>query len=440
MTAHDGVGVTENLVKVTDQYIKSEQYRGGSFDGQYFHQKVHTKLDEHYAAKGFHTIDPMHRAGTVDIHLRKEKRFQWLVEMTVLVGQAFKVVNYGKEFQHFFEVVQALIELEYDVKFKFPRFYSETKFANYVRLVYMNFRETFPGLVRTFEESQARLNKGDSENRKKAKTISDIQGKIMSLKVNLHLSGSCDVYERFGHEINILQTVNMLPHTKYDNFVEIAVNGLKTMSETVDPADCSCQGKFESTNCLWKILHKDLKDINEHNQYRGVPVGRLMADELHTRQGRRREQENLLLDKKGLVKKCLKQLSELADEMSKKLLKDVFDEATKEVINCVRNVLDLETLARQVKMCGSPHVAALGSVQFIESARKIVSDLSEISDQELRLQFNTFLSRLEDYVEDIDEDNLNSLKIFKDFLDTKLSLYKGIEMIIHEFWRHLNEC
>ena len=57
-----------------------------------------------------------------------------------------------------------------------------------------------------------------------------------------------------------MQTVNILPQTKFDKFVEVAVGGLKTMSETVDPLDCSCQGEFESKDCLWKILHKDLTD------------------------------------------------------------------------------------------------------------------------------------------------------------------------------------
>ena len=68
----------------------------------------------------------MHRAGTQDLKLRKEVSLGWIVSMTILIGKGFKTVNYGKLFEHFFEVCQELTTLGYDVHFKFPRFYSET--------------------------------------------------------------------------------------------------------------------------------------------------------------------------------------------------------------------------------------------------------------------------------------------------------------------------
>ena len=76
---------------------------GGSFDGQYVHQSVDKKLDEHYKVEGFYTVDPIHKcgSGTQDLHLREEKWGKWLVDLTSLVGRAFKIVNYGKEFLHF---------------------------------------------------------------------------------------------------------------------------------------------------------------------------------------------------------------------------------------------------------------------------------------------------------------------------------------------------
>ena len=56
--------------------------------------------------------------------------------------------------------------------------------------------------------------KGSSEDRKKGQLISEILGKIFPLKFCIRLSGSCDIYERFGEGINIVQTVNILPHIK----------------------------------------------------------------------------------------------------------------------------------------------------------------------------------------------------------------------------------
>jgi hypothetical protein len=122
-------------------------------------------------------------------------------------------------FGHFFETCQDLSQKGYDINFKFPRFFSETKFANYVRLVYCSFNEDYTGLVRTFTEVIERLKVGNSEDVKKSREIFSVQGKILNLKFGLELSG-LDVYNKFGHMIKILQTVSMLPLVKFDKFVE----------------------------------------------------------------------------------------------------------------------------------------------------------------------------------------------------------------------------
>ena len=54
--------------------------------------------------------------------MRKEKSSEWIVKMTSVIGRAFKDVNYGKLFEHFFEVCEDLTKLSYDVHFKFPQF------------------------------------------------------------------------------------------------------------------------------------------------------------------------------------------------------------------------------------------------------------------------------------------------------------------------------
>ena len=98
VSTHNGPGVAENITSVTDKFIVSEQYRGGSFDGQYFHLGVHKLLDSHYGGGGHvhHDVDPMHRAGTVDLHIRKCKTSEWIVDLASLIGKGFKIVNFGK--------------------------------------------------------------------------------------------------------------------------------------------------------------------------------------------------------------------------------------------------------------------------------------------------------------------------------------------------------
>ena len=429
--SHTGKGVTENITHVTDQFITADQFRGGSFDGQYFHLGVHKLLDTHYDVTAQYDVDPMHRAGTVDLHLRKEKSSGWIVSMTSHIGKAFKAVNYGKLFEHFFEVCEDLSKLGYDIHFKFPRFYSETKFANYVRLVYGSFREDYPGLVRTFNEVKDSLKLGSSEDRQKAKEISALQGQILNLKFVLELSGSCDIYNRFGHGINILQKVNILPHTKYDDFVATVVDSFGTMADTVDPKDCPCDQNISSPKCLWPVLHKDLREIADNSTYRGVTIGNLMANELSTRAGERRAKQNLLLDQAGVTQNCLKKLKEYSKSLGTNLLAKVYQEDDKKLIETIRVILDLETLSLKLKLSGSAHVAAVQSKIFIQKSRELAPELSAISNEELRFQYRDFLRKLESYIEDKDEDIIFSMDIFRSFLSTELKLYHNVEIIIH---------
>ena len=107
----------------------------------------------------------------------------------------------------------------FEVNFKFPAFYSVTRFANHVAKVYNNFLEDFPGIIRSLEETQTRLRAGDSKDQDKAQKYAGISNRIMNQKFVFNLCGLCDIYNLYGAVTNLLQTVNMLPHTKYDLFL-----------------------------------------------------------------------------------------------------------------------------------------------------------------------------------------------------------------------------
>ena len=131
---------------------------------------------------------------------------------------------------------------------------------------------------------------------------------MRTLKFSLQLSGSCDIYMRFGHGVNILQTVSILPHTKFDLFVSTVVTAFAKMTDTVDPKFCSCSVQAGSKECLWPLLHKDLLEINTKASYRGVPVGQLVQEELSTRAGTKKTRENQLLDQDKIISKCQENL------------------------------------------------------------------------------------------------------------------------------------
>ena len=88
----------------------------------------------------------MHLAATVDTSLRNPKKhgkaFQWLNDLTAMVGKGVKFVAWGQNWNYFFEVCQEMEKQdEYDFNTYRPRSFSETKFANSAALVYKNSRQ-----------------------------------------------------------------------------------------------------------------------------------------------------------------------------------------------------------------------------------------------------------------------------------------------------------
>ena len=138
--SHNGQGVTQSIINVLKEYnIDNEQYLGGSFDGAYFSLNVPELLDEYF---GFienskhHDLDPSHKAGLQDVHLRKEKKFSWLVLHKATISSVFTLVNYGKEFEHLWDIAKDMNESQnLEIEFKLPAFFSETRFANSVKNV-----------------------------------------------------------------------------------------------------------------------------------------------------------------------------------------------------------------------------------------------------------------------------------------------------------------
>ena len=221
----------------------------------------------------------------------------------------------------------------------------------------------------------------------------------------------------------------MLPQAKFDKFVEI-VSVLKTMATTVNPTLCQCSKDINTDMCLWPLLHKDYREVAASSTYRGVTIGNLMSDELSTRAGERRNKANLLLDQDGVAKKCFEKMRKYSETLGTNLLAKVYDAEDKKLINSTRVLLDLESLAIKLKLSGSAHVAALQTKGFIEKSHEISPQISDISDQEFRIQFRDFLRKLEAFMDDIGEDDLKSMDLFRAFLNTGLKLYVNVEIVV----------
>ena len=251
------------------------------------------------------------------------------------------------------------------------------------------------------------------------------------MKFSLLLSGSCDIYDRFGIGVNLLQKVSILPHTKFDKFVSTVVKGFAQMGDTVDSQNCPCSTTPGSEDCLWPQLHKDLLEIRTRSSYHGVPVGQLVSLELSTRAGVKKTKENQLLDQAGIISRCLDNLKVYAEHLGNKLFEKVYSEADKKMIETLRVLLDLKSLSMKIKSSGAPHVASIQAKHFIDKSRLVVPSLSDVSNQEIRLQFRDFLRVLENQMDDIESEKLDSMEIFRLLLCPNLNLYINIESIVH---------
>eukprot|EP00112_Aurelia_sp_Birch-Aquarium-sp1_P013876 Seg2973.2 transcript_id=Seg2973.2/GoldUCD/mRNA.D3Y31 product="hypothetical protein" protein_id=Seg2973.2/GoldUCD/D3Y31 len=328
----------------------------------------------------------MHKAGLRDGRIRRYPEFAWLGKVTDVASTAFKVINWGKEFEHFYDVVTRLKNdptFTADVFYGLPCFYSETKFANHCVKVYKQLRKDFPGLIMTLEETQLEKAGGDARDRQKANDAAGIMNQLANRKMVLRLSGMCDVYETFGHGVNVLQI----------------------------PA-----------------YHADIEELNATGKYRGI----LLIDD-HPEQNRTRHGSFLAQTEslENVTSAVSNNLQKLARRLSNELKEHVFDEKTLEVIKITRPLVDLQTLTLKVRARGVPLITTLESNIFIKNAKEIASNIRCVPDSEMRLQYREFLSRMQNSTSDIPDSGLKSLDILKMFLQSSKKLYKGIEMIVH---------
>ena len=138
-----------------------------------------------------------------------------------------------------------------------------------------------------------------------------------------------------------------------------------------------------------------------------------------------------MLNQDDLIKKCLDKLALYSKTLGLNLAAKVYQEKDRIMIETIRYFLDLETLSLKLKLSDSAHVAAIQSCSFVQKSRELVPAVSEISEEELSLQYRSFLRKLESFVEDKDEDEIKSMEVFKSFLSSDLGLYENIEYVIH---------
>ncbi len=134
----------------------------------------------------------------------------------------------------------------------------------------------------------------------------------------------------------------------------------------------------------------------------------------------------------NVVTTATSRLKKLAERLSHELSVCVFDDQATSLVEQLRPLLDLQRLAKNVKLRGSSMIGSLEAKTFVSNGKKIASNIIQIPDVELAAQYKEFLRRLEKVTNRIKEKDLpQSIEILKMFLDSSKRLYLGIEMVIH---------
>ena len=108
---HSGNGVALSIKGGLDGFgISSMQVEASSHDGQYYHLSVPEALCKLYSLgnRFVSTVDPLHKAGTVDTHIRKDATYTWMIKVFATCKEVFNKFNWGKNYELLVETCQEL--------------------------------------------------------------------------------------------------------------------------------------------------------------------------------------------------------------------------------------------------------------------------------------------------------------------------------------------
>ena len=493
LSSHTGSSTANAIVdamkiRSPELVISPSQYLGISGDGNLIHCSTHEWVDEVLdvpANSRHHDADFMHRAGRVDINIRNraDKKFQWLVDLTSIIGDGFKFVNYGNEFEEFFQTCETLREdykknnSECDFeKMYVPVFYSATRYTNSVSRVFKSAYYDFPGLMLTLEKAKEQKSQGTSEDRKVAMKADEITNNMNKVKFAAQLAGMTDIYAVFNSGLRVLQMVNCLPHERYDKFQESCISVLSEMLKTLEDHDlCNhseitinnfgvndedgegsieqlvsseCengedtrgkddQDEYEDINtndsvtnktkCLWTSLHKEIPQLQQ-GKFRGKVLAGQHKEFSNTREGKKLEE---IEKSKDQIKSAIKNIREFALQLYEGLEDKVFDTEDKKHIELVRPVTNLKRLAIQTKEKGYVTVYNESAENFYHIAKSI-APMTETFEKEILFdKYKVFLNRIHALCINKEDKYIESLDILKDFIDSKKKLYENIEPVIY---------
>ena len=141
---HNGSGIATSIKESLNAFdINGSQIEGGSFDGQYLHLSVPEVLENIYELEPSFkcTLDFLHKSGTVDVHIRKNSNFEWLLKIQTTCKEIYIKFNWGKNYEMLIETYNEL-----DIALANLNKFCDTRFANSVRFVFINIKKDFAAI------------------------------------------------------------------------------------------------------------------------------------------------------------------------------------------------------------------------------------------------------------------------------------------------------
>ena len=269
----------------------------------------------------------------------------------------------------------------------------------------------------------------------------EMRGLMANEKFLLSLAASGDIYFHYGRIIEILQKVNLLPHQRMEKF-NTAIEVFKAMKESFEDHEiCKKQNpKLEGFNCNWSRFHEDIDTLTKDGKIMDVIIldkHQIKAAGLlcRTRSTLKKEEEDLNL---GSLEAVKSRIMAMLNFMYDNLKKDVFDENDIKIIKHTKTILDVTSLAVQlrVKDAKSPILLAIEKApKFIEAVRSLpIKSLEIVPDSIFSTQYTCFLDKLKTVSLDYKLKDLKKIDpkdILKLFVKSDLKLFNNCEMIIH---------
>ena len=114
----------------------------------------------------------------------------------------------------------------------------------------------------------------------------------------------------------------------------------------------------------------------------------------------------------------------LITRLEKDLRKEVFSEETVVMIEKIRFLTDLRSLAKQLMEKGHIFFGATNEKQFLSNVRDVTATLNAIPDSKIKENYQLFLKKFENYLKGKDLKAVTSMSLLRDLISSDLKLYE----------------